>query len=100
MTNPENSYSRRYEIDNGVYDKVASHPDFKKIHGEIGDSLLVRKSGNGIFLIEKNHKTNKEIIKIHSEEPDAIQSRLEEITGVKLSQYRVHENENTKTKFK
>lgn len=93
MTNPKNPYSGRYELelDNEVYNKIASHPDFKEIFGKPGDSLLVRGSGDGIFLIEKNHKTNKKIIKIHSEKSEAIQSRLEEITGVELSQYRVNE---------
>ncbi len=93
MINKINAYSGRYEIelDNEVYDRIASHPGFREICGKSGDSLLVRGIGEGIFLIEKNHKTNKKIIKIHSEKSEAIQSRLEEITGVALSQYRVNE---------
>lgn len=76
------------ELGNGVYDKIANHPDFKKICGEVGDSLLVRGSSENLFLIER--KGNKEILKIHSNKPEAIQSQLEKITGVELSQYRMH----------
>lgn len=88
MTNTENPYSRKYEFpsDRGVYNKVVGHPDFKKICGEVGDSLLVRGSSENLFLIER--KDNKEILKIHSNKPEAMQSQLENITGVVLSQYR------------
>ncbi len=90
MINKINAYSGRYEIelDNEVYDKIANHPDFREICGKPGDSFLVRGSGKGIFLIEKDNKTNKKIIKIHAEEPDSIQSQLENISGLNLSQYR------------
>ncbi len=89
MKKPENPYSRRYEIDfgNGVYDKIAENSDFKEICGKAGDSLLVRGEPENLFLIER--KNNKEILKIHSKEPEAVQSQLEKITGVALSQYRV-----------
>lgn len=86
-----NAYSRRYEFEfgNGVYDKIANNSYFGEICGKAGDSLLVRGSQDNLFLIERNHKTNKEIIKIHSKELDEIQSKLEKITGVDFSQYRV-----------
>ena len=84
------AYSRRYEVDfsKEVYNKIAKNTDLNKIHGEIGDSLLVRGSKKDLFLIEKN-KNGKEIIKIHSENPGVIQSQLENITGINLSQYRI-----------
>ncbi len=91
MTPPaENPYSRRYEIDsvNGICDKIAENSDFKEICGKAGDSLLVRGEPENLFLIER--KNNKEILKIHSNEPKAMQSKLESITGINLSQYRVH----------
>lgn len=87
-----NSYSRRYELDsnNGVYDKIANNSEFKKILGEVGDSLLVRGNLKDLLIVGKNKNTNKEIIKIHSIEPEQMQSKLENITGVKFSQYRIH----------
>lgn len=92
MTNPENPYSRKYEINfgNGVYSKIAKNADLKKIHGEIWDSLLVRGDPENLILVQRDFKNKKEIIKIHSKEPEAVQSQLEKITGVDLSQYRVH----------
>ena len=85
-----NAYSRRYEVDSdkGVYDKLANSQNLKKIHGEIGDPLLIRGNSENLLLIER--KNNKEILKIHSKELEAMQSELEKITGVALSQYRIH----------
>ena len=86
----EGADSRRYEIDSDkeVYNKIANHPDLRKIYGEVGDSLFVGGSTENLFLIEK--KNNKEIIKIHSEKPAEIQLQLEKITGINLSQYRIY----------
>lgn len=87
-----NPYSRRYEIDsnNGVYDKIANNSQFSKISGELGDALLVRGNLKDLLIVEKNKVNSKEIIKIHSKEPELMQSKLENITGVNLSQYRIH----------
>lgn len=86
-----NPYSRRYEIPSskGVYDKIAENSPFKKIYGEKGDSLLIRGDLRNLLLIEKKNN-NKEILKIHSKEPQNIHSQLENLTGVDLSEYRLH----------
>lgn len=87
-----NTYSRRYEFDSGkgVYDKIAENTKLKKIHGEIGDNLLIRGSLEDLILIEKVFNKGKETIKIHSKEPEGIQLELESIIGVNLSQYRTY----------
>ena len=81
-----NSYSRRYEIDfnKGVYNKIAENSQFKKIYGEVGDPLLIRGNLKNLLLIERKNNNSKEIIKIHSNEPEIMQSELESIIGVKL----------------
>lgn len=89
MINIDN-YSRKYEVDfgNGVYDKIASNVELKVISGKTGDSFLVRGNSKDLLLIERKSSDGKEIIKIHSKEPQVMQSKLESITGVNLSQYR------------
>ena len=88
----ENAYSHRYEIprDKGVYSKIAETSQFNKIYGKIGDSILVMGSSENLLLIERQE--NKEIIKIHSKEPEAMKLKLENITGINFSQYRTHLN--------
>ncbi|KHO55175.1 MAG: hypothetical protein QT10_C0005G0012 [archaeon GW2011_AR19] len=85
-----NSYSRKYKmnISDGIYGKIVD--GLPKISGEYGDEILVRGHSGDIVLIQRNFKTMKEIVKIHSKEPEKVQSHLENITGVKLSEYRVH----------
>jgi len=44
---------------------------------------------NNLLLVEKSSSKEKEIIKIHSTEPEKMQSELEKITGINFSQYRI-----------
>jgi len=91
MDKNSNPYSRKYEIDSdkGIYTKIAENSVFKKIHGELGDNILVRGNLDDLLLIERRNN-NKEIIKIHSKEPQKIHSQLEDLTGVDLSKYRLY----------
>jgi len=76
------------EMHKGIYGKIGD--SLNKIHGNYGDHLLVRDVPEGIVLIERNFEEMKEIVKIHAKEPEKAQSHLENITGIKLSDYRVH----------
>ena len=86
MTNT-NEYSRRYEMDipNGIYGKILD--SLPKISGEYPEHLFVRGSPEELVLIERNYNKMKEIVKIHSIDPEKTQSHLENITGVKFSKY-------------
>ena len=86
---------RKYEFDfgKGIYKKIAESDKLKKIHGDVGDSILVRGSSRSLILIEKieqGYNKGKEIIKVHSKEPEIMQSKLEKITGVGFSKYRTY----------
>ncbi|MDP2672432.1 MAG: hypothetical protein Q8O84_01325 [Nanoarchaeota archaeon] len=92
MTQEINSYSRKYEmpLPDGIYGKIVD--SLPKIHGVYPDHLFVRgssKNPEDLILIQRDYKKMKEIVKIHSKEPETVQLHLEKITGVKLSDYRV-----------
>ena len=85
--------SRKYEFDfgKGVYDKILKSNQLKKILGGVGDSVFVRGSSKNLMLIQridKNSNEGKEIINVHSEELETMQSELEKITGIDFSKYR------------
>lgn len=86
-----NSHSRGYEFNfgEGVYGRIAYSKELKKIYGIIYQPLLVMGDQENLILIKRDFNKRKEIIKIHSEKPDVIQSQLEKITGMNFSQYRV-----------
>ena len=90
MDKMADAYSRRYEIDfdKGVYDKIAESDQLKKIYGKAGDSILIRGDSENLLLIERDFNKKKEIIKIHSKDLDTIQSQLENISRLNLSQYK------------
>lgn len=90
--NEINSYSKKFAVDfgKGIYGKIAHFREFKRISGEIYGPLLVQENSGSLILMERDIKNKKEIIKIHSTKSEAIQSQLEKITGVNLSQYRIH----------
>ena len=90
MTKKINDYSRKYEGEFGklVYGKLANN--FNKIHGDYGDPFLVRGSPEDLLILERNFNIRKEVIKIHSKDPEATQLQLERITGTGFSQYRVY----------
>lgn len=82
--------SRRYEfdLDKGIYDKIAKNSDLKIIFGKSWDHLLVRGDQKNLILIRRDFDNKKEIIKVHSTKPETVQSKLEKITGVDFSKYR------------
>ena len=85
-----NSYSRRYEVPFGklVYGTIANN--LRKINGEYGNHILIRNSSEDLVLLKRDFNKKREIIKIHSKEPEKMQLRLESITGIKFSEYRIH----------
>lgn len=87
-----NKYSRTYKlkIEHLVYEKIAESP-FKKINGSKKGDLLVRTYyPKNLLLIQRDYDKGEDIIKVHGVNPEVVESKLEKITGVNLSQYRVY----------